>query len=73
MSDKIYTIDEIRVNLKQILKDTDVLRVILFGCYAKNMATKSSDLDLIIDTNQKLMGFKLFSLIDRIEEFFGKK
>lgn len=72
MSEKIYTIDEIKEILKKILINMPVNNVILFGSYAKNTATKNSDLDLIIDSNQELMGFKLFSLITKIEETFNK-
>ena len=73
MSEKIYTIDEIKRILKELLKDTPVYQVILFGSYAKQEATKRSDLDLIIDTKDTLKGFKLFSLITKIEEAFKKQ
>ena len=73
MSEKIYSIEEIRTILKKILIDTPVDSVILFGSYAKNEATENSDIDLIIDTKQILMGFKLFSLITKIEETFHKQ
>lgn len=72
MSDKIYTIDEIKKLLNNLLKDTDVLKVTLFGSYAQNKATANSDLDLLIDSNGKLMGFKLFSLISKIESLLKK-
>lgn len=73
MSEKIYTVQEIKEILDKILKDMPVFKVILFGSYAKNTATKTSDLDLIIDTKEQLMGFKLYSLITRIEEEFNKQ
>ena len=72
MNNKVYTIEEIKNNLNIILDGTDVIKVILFGSYAKNEATIDSDLDLLIDTNGKLMGFKFFSLITKIEEIFNK-
>lgn len=73
MSEKVYNIEEIKQILKQILKNTQVDNVILFGSYAKNTANKDSDIDLIIDTKQALMGFKLYSLITKIEETFNKQ
>ena len=73
MSEKIYTIEEIKSILSTILKNMPVDSVILFGSYAKNSANKNSDLDFIIDTNGTLMGFKLFSLITKIEEAFNKE
>ena len=72
MSDKIYTIDEIKAILNEILKDMPVYTVILFGSYAKNNAKSNSDIDIIIDTKETLMGFKLFSLITKIEQAFNK-
>lgn len=71
--EKIYTIEEIRKILIKILDKEPVYSVILFGSYAKNCATKDSDLDFIIDTKNSLKGFKLFSLITKIEEVFNKE
>ena len=73
MSERVYSIEEIEKILKTILKNTPVESVILFGSYAKNNADKNSDIDLIIDTKQVLMGFKLYSLITKIEETFKKR
>ena len=72
LSDKIYTIEEIKLILAKILKNMPVENVILFGSYAKNLADKDSDLDFVIDTKETLMGFKLYSLITKIEEEFNK-
>lgn len=72
MSQKVYSIDEIKEILATLLENMPVYRVILFGSYAKNSANKNSDIDLIIDTKGSLMGFKLYSLITKIEEAFKK-
>ena len=72
MEEKIYSIEEIKQILKNLLENMPVDKVVLFGSYAKNTATPSSDIDLIIDTKETLMGFKLFSLITKIEEIFNK-
>ncbi len=73
MSDKIYTIEEIKKMLKELLGDKPVYKVILFGSYAKKKATKKSDVDLIIDTNLELKGFALLKLICQIEEKLQKE
>ena len=73
MSKKIYTIEEIKEKLKEILKNMPVYSVTLFGSYAKNMANENSDLDLVIDTRETLIGFKLYSLIAKIEDVFEKQ
>lgn len=72
MSEKVYTIEEIKKILKELLDNMPVYSVILFGSYAKNTATKISDIDLVIDTKETLIGFKLYSLITQIEEKFEK-
>ena len=72
MSEKVYTIEEIKKILKKLLKNMPVENVVLFGSYAKNEATKDSDLDFVIDNKEKLIRFKLFSLITKIEETFNK-
>lgn len=41
MTDKIYTIDEIRSNISPIAKKYGVERVYLFGSYARGEATKA--------------------------------
>lgn len=73
MSEKIYTIEEIKKILSEILKDKPVYQVILFGSYAKKNATKDSDIDLIIDTKSKLKGFALLKLICQFEEKLQKE
>ena len=72
MSEKIYTIEEIKNLLKEILIDKPVYQVILFGSYAKSKATKESDVDLMIDTNSELKGFALLKLICEIQEKLQK-
>ena len=72
MNSKIYNINEIKNLLNDFLRNTEVKKVTLFGSYAKKTATSSSDIDLVIDTNGKIKGFKLYSLISKIEDLFGK-
>ena len=72
MSEKVYSIEEIKDILKKILKNMPVYTVTLFGSYAKKSANKNSDIDFIIDTKETLMGFKLYSLITKLEEAFNK-
>ncbi len=73
MSEKIYTIEEIKKILEELLRDKPVYQVILFVSYAKQETTHKSDIDLIIDTNSKLKGFALLKLICQIEEKFQKE
>ena len=73
MSEKIYSIEEIKSMLEGILKEQPVYNVILFGSYAKKKANKKSDIDLVIDTHSELKGFALLKLICMLEEKLQKK
>ena len=72
MSEKVYTIEEIKKILEELLIDKPVYQVILFGSYAKQKATKKSDIDLLIDTKSELKGFALLKLICQIQEKLQK-
>ena len=72
MTSKIYSINDIRKILNEILNNTDVEKAILFGSYAKNTPTKNSDIDILIDSNGKIKGLKFFAIIDLIKEKFDK-
>lgn len=73
MSEKIYTIEEIKNILSNILQNMPVYQVILFGSYAKQKADKKSDVDLIVDTRGTLKGFALLELIYMIEQSLKKE
>lgn len=73
MSEKVYTIDEIKKILKEILRNMPVENAILFGSYAKKNPTKTSDIDILIDSNGKIKGLKFYALIDVIKETFNKE
>lgn len=73
MTDKIYTIEDIKEMLKEVLKDTEVEKAILFGSYAKKEATKISDIDLVIDSKGKLLNIKFYGLLEEIIEKLQKK
>lgn len=72
MTTKIYSINDIKKILNEILRSTDVEKAILFGSYAKNTPTKISDIDILIDSNGKIKGLKFFAIIDMIKEKFDK-
>ncbi len=72
MTTKIYSIDDIKYMLSEVLKYTEVEQAILFGSYAKKKPSKYSDIDLLIDSNGKIKGLKFFAIIDMIREKFNK-
>lgn len=72
MSNKIYTIEEIKTILYETLKNFEVKKVILFGSYAKNTQTKNSDIDLVIDSQGKLLNIKFYGLLEELVEKLHK-
>lgn len=72
LSDKIYTLDEIKEIVYNVVKDKPVYEVILFGSYAKNNADEKSDLDFIIDSNDYYSSLKIFNIISDMELAFKK-
>ncbi len=73
MNTKVYTLEDIKRMLKEILINTEVEKAILFGSYAKNESTEQSDIDILIDSNGKIRGLKYFAIIDMIKQKFGKE
>ena len=49
MSDKIYTLDEIRSIANPIAQRYNIAALYLFGSYARGEATAQSDLDFRVD------------------------
>lgn len=72
MTTKMYSINDIKKLLSEVLNNTDVEKAIWFGSYAKNNPTKISDIDILIDSNGKVKGLKFFAIIDMIKEKFDK-
>lgn len=72
MTKKIYTIDDIKKILSKSLINTKVDKAILFGSYAKGEANENSDIDLLIDSNGKVVGFEFFGILQTLIDSFKK-
>ena len=72
MSEKIYTIEEIKIILQDILEKFAVKRAILFGSYAKNTPTPKSDIDLVIDSEGKLLNIYFYGLLEDLVQRLQK-
>ena len=73
MSEKIYTVEEIKSKLSKIFRKFEVKRAILFGSYAKNTPTSKSDVDIVVDSNGKLINIYFYGLLEEIVECSEKK
>lgn len=72
MSDKVYTLEELKNILQEILKEFAVKKAILFGSYAKNSPTPKSDIDLVIDSEGKLLNIHFYGLLEDLVERLQK-
>ena len=63
-----YTIDEIKTYLFPVFNSAPVDKAILFGSYAKGVATQTSDIDILIDSNGKIKGIDFFGVLDDVSE-----
>ena len=72
MSEKIYTIEELKIILEDILKNFSVKKAILFGSYAKNTPTSNSDIDLVIDSDGKLLNIYFYGLLEDLVQGLQK-
>lgn len=73
MSDKIYTLDELKKIFEEVFKNFAVKKAILFGSYAKNTPTPKSDIDLVIDSEGKLININFYGLLEELVERLNKK
>lgn len=72
MSEKIYTIEEIKNMIQEILKNFAVKKAILFGSYAKNNPSPKSDIDLVIDSDGKLLNINFYGLLEDLVQKLEK-
>ena len=67
----IIDIEYIRDKCKKVFERYDVDFCYLFGSYAKNKATPTSDVDLLIST--KVKGLKFYGLVEEVRTALHKK
>lgn len=72
MLEKIYTVEEIRDMIQDILNEFAVKKAILFGSYAKNTPTSKSDIDLVIDSEGKLINIYFYGLLEELVQRLQK-
>lgn len=71
MSERIYSIDDIKETLHPIFTGYNVKKAVLFGSYGKGLANEKSDVDLLLDSG--LRGLKFVGLIEDIRLALDKE
>lgn len=69
---KIYSLSEIKAMIKPILKKYNAEGATLFGSYARNEATSSSDIDLLVNGGKSFDATDIFCIADELYEVSGK-
>ena len=72
MSDKIYTLDEIKAIAHPIAKRYGIAALYLFGSYARGEATPQSDIDFRVDRGNLVDLLELGGLFSELEDSFQK-
>lgn len=72
MSDKVYTIDEIKAIAAPIAAQYGVSALYLFGSYARGEATPVSDLDFRVEKGRIRNILQLGGLLNDLEDHFKK-
>ena len=68
MSEKVYTIEEIKAMLYDILKKHGIEKAYLFGSYARGEANQQSDVDIMIKKGKLKTLLQLSALAYEIEQ-----
>ena len=66
----VLTHDEIKAMITPVVQCHPVKRVIIFGSYARGTATDTSDLDIMIDSENQLEGFDYFGIVGTLLKKF---
>lgn len=72
MTDKIYTIDEIKAVVKPIAEKYDIEKVYLFGSYARGEANGESDIDILIKGKESFRVGNIFAIGEEIRALLEK-
>lgn len=67
---EIYTLPQLKHILTPVFDAYGIRKAVLFGSYAKGIATEKSDIDLLVDS--KLRGLRFVGFLDEVQRTVGK-
>ena len=68
----VYTVEELTKKITPLFINKGVIKVVLFGSYAKGLATENSDIDLMVIAEDKVDIFDLSEVSVNISEMLNK-
>lgn len=71
MKTAVFSLNTIKTRLNPVFKNHGVSSAVLFGSYAKGIATEKSDIDLMVDSH--LRGLRFFALQEDIRQALDAK
>jgi predicted nucleotidyltransferase len=69
----VYNVEEITQRLVPVFEQNGITKAVLFGSYAKGTATDDSDIDIVIETQQKVIGIDFFGILEDVVVSLEKK
>ena len=73
MSEKVYTIEEIKKMINDIFRKYGIEKAYIFGSYARGEANKESDIDIMIKKGKLKTLLQLSALAYEIEQILKKQ
>ena len=67
---EIYKLPQLKHILTPVFDAYGIRKAVLFGSYAKGIATEKSDIDLLVDS--KLRGLRFVGFLDEVQRTVGK-
>ena len=64
----MLSVRDIKNFIEPVVRDTNVVRVVLFGSYAKGTANINSDIDLYVFSGGAITGLAFYDLKAKIED-----
>ena len=69
---KTYTIHELSEKLHPVFMAAPIYKAVLFGSYARGLASERSDVDICIDSRGELRGLKFCGVLEDMVETLNK-
>ena len=71
--ERVYTTNEIKAKLFPIFDAVPIEKAILFGSYARGTPSRTSDVDILIDSRGKIRGIDFFGVLEDITVCLDKR